>query len=206
MSSWQNITDEREKYAAYLCSREWAEKREAVRERAGNRCERCELLPMDACHHLTYERKYNENLEDLQSTCTPCHEFTHGKSSHDPVAVKSWLDYAIACKDDGKTTVGSEWATYKEDGEGKFYRHPLQRAIEYLHGLAEDARWWRDYRGANSTRMVSECWKSMHIIEDELSNVGMCLWLEHGRPNIHIDDEIVCRKWVGYEAPSREEV
>lgn len=82
--NWQDIENDREKYSAYLCSREWAEKREAVRERADNRCERCLIGPMDACHHLTYERKYNELLEDLQAICTPCHKFTHGKSDRDP--------------------------------------------------------------------------------------------------------------------------
>lgn len=84
MERWQDIENEREKYAAYLCSREWAEKREAVRARAKGRCERCLRAPMEACHHLTYERKYKELLEDLQGTCRPCHEFTHGKSDRDP--------------------------------------------------------------------------------------------------------------------------
>ncbi len=80
---WRQIENDKEKYAAYLCSREWAEKREAVRERAYGKCERCFIAPMDACHHLTYERKYGELLEDLQAICNDCHEFTHGKSDED---------------------------------------------------------------------------------------------------------------------------
>jgi len=86
---WQDIENEREKYAAYLCSREWCEKREQVRERASDKCERCFLLPMDSCHHLTYERKYNERLDDLQAICTGCHAFTHGKSDVDPTTFTS---------------------------------------------------------------------------------------------------------------------
>jgi hypothetical protein len=39
---------------------------------------------MDHVHHLTYERKYQERLEDLQALCKQCHEFTHGKSDFDP--------------------------------------------------------------------------------------------------------------------------
>lgn len=84
LMDWRTITNDREKYSAYLCSREWCEKREAVRERSGGICERCCVRPMDACHHLTYERKYAERLEDLQAICTPCHEFTHGKINRDP--------------------------------------------------------------------------------------------------------------------------
>jgi hypothetical protein len=55
-----------------------------VRERAGGKCERCELLPMLACHLVTYERKYREQLDDLQAICQPCHDFTHAKSDFDP--------------------------------------------------------------------------------------------------------------------------
>lgn len=88
---WREINDEKEKYQAYLCSREWAEKREAVRERCGGICERCENLSMDAVHHLTYARKYEESLEDLQSICRFCHEYTHGKLSVDPAHPRNKL-------------------------------------------------------------------------------------------------------------------
>lgn len=84
LADWRSITNEKEKYAAYLCSREWAEKREAVRNRSHGICERCKFYKMDACHHLTYERKYHEELSDLQAICKKCHEFTHGKSDADP--------------------------------------------------------------------------------------------------------------------------
>lgn len=81
---WREIKDEKEKYAAYLCSREWSEKKEAVRKRAGGRCERCLIYDMDAVHHLNYLRKYNELLSDLQAICNACHDFTHGKCQGDP--------------------------------------------------------------------------------------------------------------------------
>lgn len=84
MSDWRYITDDREKYAAYLCSREWSVLKAAVHQRAGWRCERCGLNQIDAVHHLTYARKYHEELEDLQAICNPCHEFVHGKSDFDP--------------------------------------------------------------------------------------------------------------------------
>lgn len=92
--SWQTITDDREKYKAYLCSREWALLRNAVRERCGGKCERCELNDMECVHHLTYARKYDEPIEDLAGWCNACHEFTHGKSDYDPAAQDtegSWI-------------------------------------------------------------------------------------------------------------------
>lgn len=84
---WHDVEDDRKKYAAYLCSREWNVKKEAVHERAKGKCERCGIFPINAVHHLTYERKYREELTDLQGTCKPCHEFTHGKSNCDPLRI-----------------------------------------------------------------------------------------------------------------------
>jgi hypothetical protein len=83
---WQDIKNEREKYAAYLASREWSVLKEAVRRRSRGFCERCVINVMDHVHHLTYARKYAEHLEDLQSICKPCHDYTHAKSDTDPAA------------------------------------------------------------------------------------------------------------------------
>lgn len=98
LGDWRSIRDDREKYQAYLCSREWAEKREAVRRRAEGVCERCRALPMSAVHHLTYARKYNEPLEDLQAICQQCHDFTHGKDDFDPARWTSILEWLVSCK------------------------------------------------------------------------------------------------------------
>lgn len=84
LSDWKLIDNDREKYAAYLCSREWSVLKEAVKERSKGTCERCKLFDGDAVHHLTYERKYHENIEDLQHTCSHCHSFIHGKTQQDP--------------------------------------------------------------------------------------------------------------------------
>lgn len=86
--SWWNISNERERYAAYLCSREWSVKKRAIHERAGGVCERCKRNPIDAVHHKTYARKYDERLEDLEANCNGCHEFTHGKSDIDPMVAE----------------------------------------------------------------------------------------------------------------------
>lgn len=84
MEYWETLTNEREKYAAYLCSRQWNELREQVNHRSDGICERCGVNFADAVHHLTYIRKYREQLSDLQAICNACHEFTHGKSDFDP--------------------------------------------------------------------------------------------------------------------------
>jgi hypothetical protein len=86
--SWQAIASDKEKYQAYLCSREWGLLRESVRKRSGGKCERCLVNDMDHVHHLTYERKYEERLNDLQALCRACHEFTHGRSHRDPAALR----------------------------------------------------------------------------------------------------------------------
>jgi hypothetical protein len=40
---------------------------------------------MDHVHHLTYERKYHERLDDLQAICQSCHEYIHAKRDRDPI-------------------------------------------------------------------------------------------------------------------------
>ena len=110
LTDWRTIENDKEKYQAYLCSREWAELREAVRERAGGECERCLSLPMDACHHLTYARKYREELDDLQAICNPCHDFTHGKSEYDPRYSLRLIRYLARCRFDDKRPLPFEYA------------------------------------------------------------------------------------------------
>lgn len=141
---WQDIENEKEKYAAYLCSREWCEKREAVRERAKDKCERCHVLPMNACHHLTYKRKYNEQLEDLQAICTQCHEFTHGKIAFDPREHRQWLRYLINCHESGRLPVPETLTTFWHVAPGYFTTNQTILgklfAIETLHHKAMELR------------------------------------------------------------------
>lgn len=86
LKTWRDEgLSEKEKYNLYLCSREWGLKRQAVRERCGGWCERCKAAPMSHVHHLTYARKYREEIGDLAGYCEPCHEFTHGLRDDDPM-------------------------------------------------------------------------------------------------------------------------
>lgn len=104
---WQDIENDREKYAAYLCSREWSELKNIVHARSRGTCERrrrfwsdnepvrC-ALSGNAVHHLTYQRKYKEDPEDLIHYCDACHDFTHGKSDFDPLEHIRWCRYIKA--------------------------------------------------------------------------------------------------------------
>lgn len=98
-------------YQEYLASREWALKREAVRERSRNTCERCFSNPQDAVHHKTYERIGDEKLEDLIAVCNPCHEFLSAKSKIDPVTdgIGVYLAGKILCGVNQSTGDGIDW-------------------------------------------------------------------------------------------------
>jgi len=82
---WKTMPDGPEKYQAYLCSPEWGRLRAIVTKRSGGKCERCKVNDAAAVHHLTYQRKYQELPEDLIHYCQGCHDYTHGKSTVDPM-------------------------------------------------------------------------------------------------------------------------
>ena len=74
-------------YYRYMASREWALKKEAVKERSGGICERCKTGPHQNTHHLTYEHLGDERLDELQGVCRACHEWLSGKREDDPAAI-----------------------------------------------------------------------------------------------------------------------
>ncbi len=76
---------ESERYQRYLASREWAVLKRQVKIRSGGICERCRINASVAVHHLTYARKYHEDMADLQDICQECHDFLHAKSDGDPL-------------------------------------------------------------------------------------------------------------------------
>lgn len=84
MKHWKQETNPKEKYQMYLASREWGLLKRQVHERSGGICERCHGCNGQAVHHITYERKYNERLDDLIHLCKGCHDFQHGHSDADP--------------------------------------------------------------------------------------------------------------------------
>jgi hypothetical protein len=71
-------------YKRYLASREWAQRKEALRKRSGGFCERCLWGEYESTHHLTYANIGNEPLEDLLAVCHACHEYLSAKTDRDP--------------------------------------------------------------------------------------------------------------------------
>jgi 5-methylcytosine-specific restriction endonuclease McrA len=65
-------------YEAYLRSDGWRDLRRRVWRRCGGVCERCGREPMEHVHHLTYERVFDEHLDDLEGVCSWCHLCRHG--------------------------------------------------------------------------------------------------------------------------------
>ena len=119
----------RAKYHAYLASRPWDLKREAVMKRAAGRCERCHKAPPDQVHHLSYAHTFDEPLEDLQAICKPCHEFLSGKTVADPATNKAKPKPPLKC-----------FACGFECGETHARNEKGQWFCEVCTGLMEDAR------------------------------------------------------------------
>lgn len=97
-------------YQAYLASREWSLKREAVRERSNNECERCWKAPQQAVHHLSYEHIGDEPLDELLAVCNPCHEWLSGKSNDDPAATRLGAVMFLPTRD------RDQWHFFPDDG------------------------------------------------------------------------------------------
>lgn len=84
MKHWKQENNPKEKYQMYLASREWGLIKRQVHKRSKGICERCLIHKGDAVHHITYERKFNERLDDLIHLCKGCHDFQHGHTNADP--------------------------------------------------------------------------------------------------------------------------
>jgi hypothetical protein len=118
-----------ERYIEYLNSKEWKAKLKAVKERCSNICERCHRYLVDDVHHLTYERVYNESLEDLQGLCAGCHEFLHSHTGIDPL------------KKSIRVTVSRKIIRFL-DSEARKFRH-----VKIASLPPERFRWFRWYDG-----------------------------------------------------------
>ena len=142
--NWREIRDGKEKYHAYLASREWAIKKEAVRLRCNGHCERCEMRPMHATHHLTYIRVFDELLSDLQGLCFPCHQFVSGKSGIDPSQnvddlIPKMIKAMTPRRDNFQADAGTRCAGCSELGldlvgrtNDQFYCEPCCQALEEI--------------------------------------------------------------------------
>lgn len=67
-------------YREYLQSEAWKAKRKAALIRDGLRCQLCGHEKNLHVHHITYDRIYDEDLDDLITLCNECHSRLHGKN------------------------------------------------------------------------------------------------------------------------------
>lgn len=64
-------------YREYLQSPHWQAFRQWTLEARGHRCERCHRKDGLNVHHLTYERRGHERLDDVVVLCLGCHRREH---------------------------------------------------------------------------------------------------------------------------------
>lgn len=71
-------------YHSYIRSQEWRDKAEQAKKRAGYRCQLCNKSTEETqlhAHHRTYERLFNEKIEDITVLCAECHAKFHNKKN-----------------------------------------------------------------------------------------------------------------------------
>lgn len=75
------------KYDDYLKTEYWKSVSDAVKKRAGYRCQLCNSQHDLCAHHRTYDHRGDElnYLGDLTCLCRRCHEIFHGKVQQDAV-------------------------------------------------------------------------------------------------------------------------
>lgn len=78
-------------YHAYLKSKEWQIKRQAVLMWWGYKCALCGSKEHIEVHHNTYERVGKELFSDLIPLCDPCHTRQHGLPGT-PGKIMAFLD------------------------------------------------------------------------------------------------------------------
>jgi hypothetical protein len=195
------FSEDQERYGRYLCSREWGILKEAVRQRCKGICERCHHYKMSHVHHLTYARKYNELLEDLQGLCVGCHEFTHGKRDDDPVLtipVKIfntcisgvYLAGKMSAKADWRSEIALGWTIGERtpssvllpDGRELSYRGPFWQEAGDSHASSGGPHYAADITCCNHWDTEYKIDDPRTVVQDRMSELGRCellfAWLD----------------------------
>ncbi len=123
MSEWS------ERYAAYLRSSAWLEKRAAVLVRCGGVCESCDTAPATEVHHTTYDHVFNEPLWELRAVCAECHDAI---SEADGVELpKKTLEPTIEVTMPTKKKTPREWQSRGADECVSRHEAGADRALVY---------------------------------------------------------------------------
>ena len=85
------MSEIRMNYQDYLNSDYWKQVSQAVKKRAGYRCQICNSQHDLQAHHRCYDHRGNElqHLDDLTCLCRRCHAIFHGKIQEQPVVVST---------------------------------------------------------------------------------------------------------------------
>ena len=65
------------RYPDYLKTREWRDTRQHAIEAANGSCQRCGSGQRLDVHHLSYDHRGFEELDELAVLCNPCHRLQH---------------------------------------------------------------------------------------------------------------------------------
>ena len=68
----------RRAWGLYTASAAWAKLKRARLKIALGQCERCDGVEPLQLHHITYERRFYEDLGDVVAVCRCCHEVLSG--------------------------------------------------------------------------------------------------------------------------------
>jgi hypothetical protein len=178
------------KYAGYLNSPEWAEKREAVRHRCQGVCENCRVRAMEDVHHRHYETFGKEDLKDLQGLCAECHAAIHGLNDdarirggiQDPGSpYRDWLKQRAAVRQKENLMDLLGLSRTPPPRPINLAPHPIPE-YDPESALLRIARWW-DAEGTSRLRQY----------ERETYPHGRPPQLSGGRPG---DDSEARREWL----------
>jgi DNA-directed RNA polymerase subunit M/transcription elongation factor TFIIS len=123
------VRERKHSYPAYLRSKEWLEKRQAVLQRAKFVCEECGEEQATEIHHATYERIIFERLEDLAAVCARCHSQLH---IHNGVRIRSPLRRPL----NDLPCLGCRW--FDGCNQCAFYQMPVGAALTHSESCGAD--------------------------------------------------------------------
>lgn len=64
-------------YAWYRTTAVWKKRSLLCKKRAHGICQQCHVRPATEAHHLTYDRIFDEDPDDLIALCDRCHRKLH---------------------------------------------------------------------------------------------------------------------------------
>lgn len=100
-------------YEDYLKTTEWMVRRDWTLQRDGHRCRLCNGTKNLQVHHRTYERRGNEDPNDLTTLCEACHESFHEKRiGQEDMAQMTYESPRFLSREEARRRDTSQWEYY----------------------------------------------------------------------------------------------